>query len=82
VELNYFHYTKSGKNTTLNGFEGVDLVNFGSTNIGKRDFATIGPGLRYKFNEWITAGAAVEFPVTTQKELQDFRVTLDLIFRY
>jgi hypothetical protein len=82
LEMNYFYYTKSGKNTTLNGFDGADLVNFGSTNVGARNFLTIAPGLRYKFNENIIAGGAVEFPLTGQKELQDFRVTLDVIFRY
>jgi len=82
LELNYFHYTKSGRNTTLNGFDGADLVNFGSTNVGKRGFLTIAPGFRYKFNENIQVGTAVEFPVTTQKELQDYRFTFDVIFRY
>jgi Putative MetA-pathway of phenol degradation len=82
LEMNYFHYTKSGRNTTLNGFDGVDLVNFGSSNVGKRDFVSLAPGLRYKFNENVIVGGAVEFPLTTQKELQDFRFTLDVIFRY
>ncbi len=82
LEMNYFYYTKSGRNTTLDGFEGVDLANFGSTNVGGRNFLTLAPGLRYKFNEHVIAGGAVEFPLTGQKELQDFRVTLDVIFRY
>ncbi len=82
LEMNYFYYTKSGRNTTLNGFDGADLVNFGSSSLGQRGFLTLAPGLRYKFNENIQVGGAVEFPVTTQKELEDFRVTLDVIFRY
>jgi hypothetical protein len=82
LEMNYFYYTKSGRNTTLNGFDGADLVNFGSSNLGNRNFLTIAPGLRYKLNENVIFGGAVEFPVTTQKELQDFRFTFDVIFRY
>ena len=81
LELNWFHYTKAGTNTNL-GFEGADLVNFGSSTLGSRDLVTIAPGMRYKFNEWAQVGAAVEFPLTKQKELQEFRFTLDLIFRY
>jgi hypothetical protein len=82
LEMNYFYYTKSGRNTTLNGFDGADLVNFGSSNVGNRSFLTLAPGLRYKFNENIIVGGAVEFPVTSQKELEDFRFTFDVIFRY
>ena len=82
LEMNYFYYTKSGRNTTLNGFDGADLVNFGSSNVGSRSFLTLAPGLRYKFNENIIVGGAVEFPVTSQKELEDFRFTFDVIFRY
>jgi hypothetical protein len=82
LEMNYFYYTKSGRNTTLNGFDGADLVNFGSSDVGKRGFLTIAPGLCYKFNENVIVGGAVEFPVTTQKELQDYRFTFDVIFRY
>lgn len=82
LEMNYFYYTKNGRNTTLTDFDGVDLANFGSSNVGNRSFLTIAPGLRYKFNENIQVGGAVEFPLTSQKELEDFRVTLDVIFRY
>jgi hypothetical protein len=82
LEMNYFYYTKSGRNTTLNGFDGADLVNFGSSDVGKRNFLTLAPGLRYKFNENIIVGGAVEFPISTQKELQDYRFTFDVIFRY
>jgi hypothetical protein len=83
IELNWFHYTRGGNGPAL-GFEGTDLVNFGSSNVGKRDFVTIGPGVRYKFGfcENLWAGLAVEFPLTSQKELTSYRVTFDIIFRY
>ncbi len=83
IELNWYHYTRGGNGLPL-GFEGTDLVNFGSSNVGKRDFVTLGPGVRYKFGfcENLFAGLAVEFPLTSQKELTSYRVTLDIIFRY
>ncbi len=83
LELNWFHYTKAGNGPAL-GFEGTDLVNFGSSNLGSRDFVTLAPGLRYKFGgrENIQTGLAIEFPLTSQKELTDWRITWDIIFRY
>jgi hypothetical protein len=83
VETNWFHYTKAGRQTDL-GFEGADLVNFGSSSLGGRDLVTIATGLRYKFGgrDNIQAGLVGEWAVTSQKDLQDFRLTLDFIFRY
>ena len=79
--MNYFHYTRKGDNIDLD-FEGADLVNFGSSTVGKRDLLTIAPGFRYKFNENVQVGAAVEFPLTAEKCLEEARLTVDLIFRY
>ncbi|HZT80319.1 MAG TPA: hypothetical protein VFA26_08860 [Gemmataceae bacterium] len=81
VELNWYHYTKSGNSNALN-FEGTDLFNFGSTNVAGQDLLTIAVGARYKFTEWLQTGLAAEWPVTGRKELTDFRLTADLIFRY
>ncbi len=81
VELNWFHDTRRGDNTDLD-FEGADLVNFGSREATDRDLVTIAPGFRYKFTEWANVGTAVEFPLTSGKALQDFRWTVDLIFKY
>jgi hypothetical protein len=83
LEMNWYHYTQGGKaNDPGFGFEGTDLVNFGSHSLGGRDFLTIAPGLRFKLNEHIQAGAAIEFPLLKQKEITDYRLTFDLIFRY
>jgi hypothetical protein len=57
-------------------------VNFGSASLGGKDFVTLAAGLRYKFSECIQTGIGFEWPVTSQKELTDFRLTFDLIFRY
>jgi hypothetical protein len=81
LEVNWFHTTKPGKATDL-GFEGTDLVNFGSMTIEGRDWVSLAPGLRYKFSEHFQLGTAFEWPVTNRKDLTDFRLTFDLIFRY
>jgi hypothetical protein len=83
LEMNWYHYTSAGNGPAL-GFEGTDLVNFGSSSLGRRDFVTLAPGLRYKFGgrDNFQAGFAVEFPISRQKELTDYRLTFDLIFRY
>jgi hypothetical protein len=84
IELNWFHYTDSGKAHDFgpNGLEGLDLGNFGSTNVSGRDFVSLATGVRYKLNEHVQFGAAVEFPLTRAQDIQDFRVVLDMIFRY
>jgi hypothetical protein len=81
IEMNWYHYTKAGRLTDV-GFEGVDLANFGSRSLGGRDYLTLAPGFRYKFREWLQAGVGLEWPLTNQKEITDFRFTFDLIFRY
>ena len=83
LELNYFHYTRGGNaNVPGFGFEGLDLANFGSKNVGGRDFLGIAPGVRFKLNEHIQAGAAVTWPLLKQKEINDYTLTFDIIFRY
>lgn len=81
VELNWRHYTTNGKANDFN-FEGGDLFNFGSEHVAGQNYLSMGPGLRYKFTEWAQVGTAVEFPLLGQKELESFRWTFDLIFRY
>jgi hypothetical protein len=83
LELSWYHYTVGGKaNVPGFGFEGLQLVNFGSNNVGGRDFLGISPGLRFKLNEHIQAGAAVTWPLLKQKEINDYTLTFDIIFRY
>jgi hypothetical protein len=82
LELNWTHYTSSGKSRELD-FEGADLVNFGAKDVSGHNAVTLGPGIRYKFSECVQVGTAVEFPVTgNSRSLEDFRWTLDFIFRY
>ncbi|MGH7171009.1 MAG: hypothetical protein ACRELF_07520 [Gemmataceae bacterium] len=83
LELNWFHYTRGGNaNVPGFGFEGLDLVNFGSKNVGGRDFLGVAPGMRFKINEHIQVGAAVTWPLLQQKEINDYTLTFDIIFRY
>ena len=37
---------------------------------------------KYKFNDHIQTGAAVEFPLIGTRDLNTFRLTIDFIFRY
>jgi hypothetical protein len=81
VELDWRYYTANGKERALD-FEGGDLINFGATNVSGRNNLLLGAGLRYKFNENFQMGAAIEFPVVGTKDMENFRLTLDLIIRY
>jgi hypothetical protein len=82
VELNWFHYTEGGKTRSL-GFEGADLINFGSAHVGGDDNnLSIAVGARYKFSECLQTGIAAEFPLLGRRDLMDFRLTVDLIWRY
>jgi len=81
VDLNWFHYTSSGNFRPVD-FEGRDIANIGATNVSGRDYLTIATGLRYKFTENVQAGLGFEFPLTNPRDLQEFRLLVDLIFRY
>jgi hypothetical protein len=81
MELNWVHYTSNGHARNLS-FEGADLYNFGSTNVSSHNNVSLAVGARYKFCESVQAGIATEWSVAGKKDLQDFRLTVDLIFRY
>jgi hypothetical protein len=80
-EFNYFYYAKSG-NVRPFDFEGRDFINFGSMNVSGSNNVALAGGLRYKISESIQFGGAAEFPVTGDKDLLDYRLTFDMIFRY
>ncbi len=81
MELNYIRYVNKGHGPAL-PFEGGDLINFGSSDLQKRNFVTFATGARYKLSECVQFGGAVEFPLTSDRGLEDFRIVLDVIFRY
>jgi hypothetical protein len=81
VELNWYYYTTNG-NGPPNGFTGLDLMNTGSPTASGYDFFSLAAGLRYKFTEHTQFGFAAEFPLVGNKDLFDYRLTFDMIFRY
>jgi hypothetical protein len=81
VELNWFSYTSGGHGPPL-GFEGTDLFNFGATGVSGHNDLSIAVGARYKFTECVQFGAAAEFPLIGSHDLSNFRLTVDMIFRY
>lgn len=78
--FNWNIYTKGGQSDFH--FDGVDLVNFGGTSIGGKSVLTLGPGFRYKWTEGIQTGIGMDWAVVGNQFLQDFRLTIDTIFRY
>jgi hypothetical protein len=81
LEMNWFHYTRNGKTEDIN-FEGRDLFNFGAEHVAGHDAVSLAAGIRVKLTEWWSAGFAAEFPLTTRRDLMDYRLTVDMIFRY
>jgi hypothetical protein len=81
VELNWFHYTRSGDARPLT-FEGRDLANMGAAFVDGRNNFTIATGVRYKFSEHTQTGIVFEFPLNGTKDMLNFRLGVDLIFRY
>lgn len=80
-EMNWIHYISSGTSRNL-GFDGADLANLGSRTRQGDDYVSLAGGLRFRIAENVWAGGAIEFPVTSEKGLADYRVTLDVIFRF
>ena len=81
MELSWFYYARNGKVQDLN-FEGRDLFNFGSEQVSGHNEVALAFGTRVKATDWWTLGFAVEFPLTSQRDLLSYRITADMIFRY
>src|SRR5262249_50492033 len=81
VEFNWWHYSQAGTAHPF-GFEGADLVNFGATGVSGQNQYTIAVGARYKCSEMVQFGTAFEFGLGPTKGINDFRWTIDMIFRY
>jgi hypothetical protein len=84
IELNWTNYTRSGNVRPFN-FEGSNLFNFGSTNVGGLNELTLAIGFRYLVSQCLQFGIAPEFNVlsnTGGRHLDKFRLTADMIFRY
>lgn len=79
-ELNWFQYTKDGSGGTVAG-EGRDIVNFGGV-ANNSTLLTAAMGGRIKITESSQVGAAFELPVLGNRDFQQYRFTVDFIFRY
>lgn len=82
VELNWFHWMKSGDRLPGVNFEGGDLFNLGSGDVAGNDIVTMGIGSRLKPSQNTELGVAYEFPLTERKDLLESRIYVDLILRY
>jgi len=81
IEFSWLHYTSNGSARAQN-FEGGDLFNFGANNVSGQNYFTVAFGARYKFCEAFQVGTAAEWAFGSSKNLEDFRLTVDFIFRY
>lgn len=81
IELNWIHYTGNGSKRVQN-FEGGDLFNYGATNVSGQNIFTLAFGARYKFRECFQVGTAAEWALGSTRNLENFRLTVDFIFRY
>ncbi len=81
IELNYFLYTSDGGSRPID-FEGRALYNFGATNVSGDNDLSIATGMRFKFNPFISIGAGVDFALLSPKDMFDYRILVDMIFRY
>jgi hypothetical protein len=79
IEFNGFTTIDRGNRTDVD-FEGIDLVNFGSTDSGT--VVTFATGARYRFTEHVQIGAGYELPVTDRQDIMDWRTYVDLVLSY
>jgi hypothetical protein len=82
TELNWYSWIGSGQNGALNGLEGGDLFNFGSTGVTGNDIVTNAVGIKRKRSNNSEIGVAFEYPLTTRRDILRNRLTVDWIFRY
>ncbi len=61
-------------------YEGHELFSVGAANADS--VLTFALGSRYKFEENVMAGLAYEFPLTSDKDIMNWRITADLVFYY
>lgn len=81
IEMNYFLTTTNGNERPAYGFEGRDLINFGGHASGS-NLLTTALGMRYKISERSQMGFAYELPVMGNRDLFNYRFTVDFILRF
>jgi len=79
-EINGFTPIDDGKRVP-GKFDGVDLVNFGSTS--RETMITAAGGIRYRFTDHIQIGSGVEGPLKDEKNsIMDWRAYADMVFSF
>lgn len=81
AEANWYNWLDSGAGG-INGVEGGDLFNFGSTGVTGNDIVTAAIGAKIKPGPNQEIGVAWELPVTKREDVLDNRFTVDWIVRY
>jgi hypothetical protein len=73
---------EAGRNdaSLFGDFNGYDVFNFGSSSGGT--VVTLGGGARYRFSDYLLVGAGVEFPVTSDEDIVDFRIIADTTIQF
>lgn len=64
------------------GIEGLDLFNFGSTNVKYHDIVTGAFGVKYVPSRNVELGIAWENPLTKRRDILENRLAIDCILRY
>jgi hypothetical protein len=80
MEFNWYHWMSN----VAGGLpvEGLDLYNFGSSNVAGTNIVTGAVGVKYKPSPNSEIGVCWEVPLTVQRDIIDNRITADLILRY
>ena len=81
TEFNWFRWFSSGSATAL-GFEGLDLINFGSEGVSGNSVVSWAYGLRFKPSRRQEIGAAYEIPLSGRRDIMGNRLTADWILRF
>ncbi len=79
VEINGFTTIDESKRT-VGDFEGIDLVNFGSTESGT--VVTLAGGFRFRAFDNLIIGAGVESPITSREDIMEYRAYFDAVLHF
>jgi hypothetical protein len=84
IEMGGYHWIKSGRGTSFAtaGFEGVDVVNLGSSAVSGNDIVTLSFGFRVPIRKHVTAGVAYEIPATKRRDIFARRATMNLLWEF
>ena len=79
VEINGFTTIDESKRT-VGDFEGIDLVNFGSTESGT--VVTLAGGFRFRAFDNLIIGAGIESPITSREDIMEYRAYFDAVLHF